>query len=187
MPSALEVSVPAPHLPVWPPQSLTSEYRWYAAYTKSRHEKYAELHLRNREVETFLPISVVSRRRKDRRTQIQLPLFPGYLFVRISSAERLRVLQAPGIVELVNFGGVPVPLADFEIENVRRCLCSEFDVRPHPYLTRGRRVRIEDGPLRGVEGTVLRTKGKTRLILSVDLIQKSVCLDVKAEDVLPVR
>ena len=180
MPSSLVVPLAAPQLfPALHLGSLNSEHRWYAAYTKSRHEKHAELHLRNREVETFLPLSVVHKRRKDRRTEVQLPLFPGYLFVRISVAERLPVLQTPGIVELVSFGGHPVPLEDFEVENVRRCICSEFSVHPYPYLKQGRRVRIWNGPLRGVEGILLRTKGRTRLILSVDLIQKSVCLDVK--------
>lgn len=159
------------------------EPRWYAAYTCARHEKRIAEQLARRGVESFLPLYESVRRWKDRRVCLQLPLFPGYVFVHTALAHRLRVLQIPSVVRLVGFNGLPTALPDSEIEALRRGLVDKRLVKPHPYLTVGRRVRIKNGPLAGVEGILIRKKNSVRVVLSLDLIQRSACVEVDASDV----
>lgn len=174
---------------VWP--SLPAEYcepRWYAAYTSANHEKRVAEQFAARAIEHFLPSYASVRRWKDRRVTLQLPLFPGYVFVRMELRNRLQVLQIPGVARLVGFGGIPAPLPQQEIDALRTGLASGVCAEPHPYLNVGRRARIKQGPLAGLEGILLRWKGNWRVILSLDLIQRSVAVDVDAtmlEPVLP--
>jgi len=170
---------------VAPPSALqlvhSGELHWYAAYTCSRHEKMVQEQLLLRTVETYLPLFEKQSRWKDRVVQLQLPLFPGYLFVRIPLAHRFRVLDVPGVVRLVAFNGRAVALPDEEIEALRRSL-TERRAQPHPYLAAGKRVHIMSGPLRGLEGVVLRRKNNLRIVVSVDSIQRSIALEVEASD-----
>lgn len=159
---------------------------WYAAYTCANHEKRVAEHLAGRGVEYFLPLYEAVHRWKDRRVRLKLPLFPGYVFVRLPLAERLRVLQAPGVARLVGFGDTPTPLADAEIEALRKGLQVQIPMQPHPYVGEGQKLRILRGPLAGMEGTLLRRKGSLRLVLSIDLIMRSVVVDVDAEDICPI-
>jgi transcription antitermination factor NusG len=161
------------------------EPRWYAAYTSANHEKRVVEQLGVREVEHFLPLYASQRRWKDRRMTLDLPLFPGYVFVRLALRDRLRVQQVPGVARLVGFNGTPAALPDEEIETLRKSLGNGIHVEPHPYLTVGRRVRIKSGPLAGVEGVLLRRRGNSRLVISIDLIQRSVAVDADAMDVEP--
>ena len=162
------------------------EPRWYAAYTRANHEKQVAEQLRERGVEHFLPLYESVRRWKDRRMRLQLPLFPGYIFVRLPLRDRLQVLQIPSVARLVGFGENPaVPLPDEEIETLRGGLSSGLRAQPHPYLTIGRGVRIKNGPLAGMEGILRRRNGNFRIILSVDMIQRSFIVEVDAADVLP--
>ena len=156
---------------------------WFAAYTCANHEKRVAAELDVRRVEYFLPLYGSVRRWKDRRVQLELPLFPGYVFVRLPLCERLRVLQISGVVRLVGFGGLPVPLPDGEMELMRSGLSQSLKAEPHPFLTVGRRVRITAGPLQGVQGVLLKKKGGYRFVLSIDLIQRSVAVEVDATDV----
>src|SRR5712664_2691735 len=126
------------------------EPHWYAAYTRAQHEKRVAAELGMREVEHFLPLYSSVRRWKDRRVQLELPLFPGYVFVRIAVGARLRVLEVPGVVRLVGFNGQPYPLSDGEIESLRKGIMNGSRIEPHPYLSVGSRVRIKSGPLAGV-------------------------------------
>lgn len=119
--------------------------------------------------------------------QVELPLFPGYVFVRIALAQRLCVLQLPSVFRFVSFGNCPAPLPEHEIELLSRGLLSELKAEPHPYLKIGRRVRIKAGPLEGAEGILLRKKGVLRVVLSVDLIMRSVVIEVEVADVEPIR
>src|SRR5258708_6550370 len=119
--------------------------------------------------------------------RLQLPLFPGYLFVRISLHDRLKVLQVPSVVRLVGFNGVPTALAEEEVEGLRRALAAGLRMEPHPYLTVGRRVRITAGPLAGREGILKRRKGTLRVVLSTELIQRSVFVDIDVSSVVPVH
>ncbi len=169
--------------------SLPVEYcepRWYAAYTSANHEKRVAEQLAARAVEHFLPSYTSVRRWKDRRVTLQLPLFPGYLFVYVELQHRLQVLQIPGVAKLVGFGGKPTPLPALEIDALRAGLASGVQVEPHPYLNVGRRARIKQGPLAGLEGILLRCKGNWRVVLSLDLIQRSVAVDVDASILEPV-
>jgi transcription antitermination factor NusG len=161
--------------------SSSSELLWYAAYTSANHEKRVAEQLTVRAVEHFLPLYESVRRWKDRRMQLQLPLFPGYVFVRLKLQNRLQVLQVPGVARFVGFNGMPTALPDKEIEALRTSIVSGMRAEPHPYLAVGRRVRITAGPLVGHEGILLRRRGGcTRVVLSVDLIQRSVRVDVDA-------
>lgn len=152
--------------------------RWYAVYTRSRHEKSVADQLRYKQIEMFLPLCEMMRRWKNGDHRVQLPLFPGYTFVHIALKDRLHVLNIPGVVRLVGFDGTPVPLADEDVESLRRVLSCSAKVAPHPYLAVGRRVRITAGPLTGLEGILVRKKGDFQVVLSIDLIQRSVLVHV---------
>jgi transcription antitermination factor NusG len=156
---------------------------WYATYTKARHEKWVEGQMRRSGIECFLPTYTSIRRWKDRRKQLQLPLFPGYVFVRIASTERLRVLRMAGVVEFVTFHGKPATLPEPEIENMRNTLCRNIHAQPHPFLKAGRRVRVRQGPMQGVEGVLVRNKDSFRVVLSIELIMRSIALEVDIADV----
>ncbi len=162
------------------------EQHWYAAYTCAQHEKRVAAELGVRKVEHFLPLYSSVRRWKDRRMQLELPLFPGYVFVRLALRERLRVLQIPSVVRLVGFSGQPAALPDSEIEIMRSGLSQSLRAEPHPFLTVGRRVRITAGPFAGLEGVLQRKKSSLRVIVTLELIQRSVAVDVDVADVRPV-
>lgn len=162
------------------------ELRWYAAYTNANHEKRVAEQLEVRSVEHFLPSYASVRRWKDRRVTLQLPLFPGYVFVRIALRNRLQILQIPSVARLVGFGTTPAPLPQEEIDALRAGLEDGMKAQPHPYLSVGRRVRVKQGPLAGLEGILLRWKGNWRVVLSLDLIQRSVAVDVGASELEPV-
>jgi transcription antitermination factor NusG len=164
------------------PSTGFGRIRWYAAYTSPRHEKRVAEHLAGRSVDHFLPTYNSKRNWHDRQKSVELPLFPGYIFVRIDLTDRLRVLGVPGIIHLVSFNRLPAPLSDQEIESMRIGLAQVAHARPHPYsnIGVGRRVRIIDGPFSGLEGTLIRRKGNLHVILSVDLIQRSLLVDIEA-------
>ncbi|SRR6266567_2357906 len=162
-----------------------AEQHWYAAYTCARHEKRVAAELGMREVEHFLPLYSSVRRWKDRRVQLEFPLFPGYVFVRLALCDRLRLVQIPSVVRLVGFGGLPTALPDTEMETLRSGLCHGMRAEPHPFLTVGRRVRITGGPFAGLEGVLKRKRNSLRVVVSLSLIQCSVAVDVDIADVVP--
>ena len=169
---------------VLPADSL--ETRWYAAHTCAHHEKRVREHLEQKSVESFLPTYESVRRWKDRRMRLRLPLFPGYLFVRMAMADRLRVLRVPGVVRLVGLNGKPSALPDEDIAALQEALVCGVRAEPHRFLTAGRRVRVKHGPFKGRQGILLRRKGNLRLVLSIDLIMRSVVVDVDRADVEPI-
>ena len=156
---------------------------WYAAYTCARHEKYVARQLQDWAIENFLPTYSSVRRWKDRRKELELPLFPGYVFVHVAGAERMRVLRTPGVVRFVSFGGNPAPLDKQEIELLRNGMAKGLYAEPHPYLKVGQRVRMKHGPLAGMEGILVRKKDRFRLVISLDLIMRSVVAEVQAADI----
>ncbi len=162
-----------------------TEQHWYAAYTCAQHEKRVAAELGMREVERFLPLYSSVRRWKDRRVTLDLPLFPGYVFVRLALRDRLRVAQIPSVVRLVGFGGLPTALPDTEMEIMRSGLSQSLRAEPHPFLTVGRRVRIAGGPFAGLEGVLKGKKNSLRVVVSLELIQRSVAVDVDIADVVP--
>jgi len=160
-----------------------TEKRWYAAYTCAQHENLVAQQLNTKGVEVFLPIVVAARQRKDRLAKLRMPLFPGYVFVRMRLEDRLGVLSVPSVVRLVSFNGKPTPIAATEIEAIQTCMASGLGIEPHPYLAVGQRVRIRNGALRGVEGIIVRREKTYRLVVSVQLLQQALSIEVQSEDV----
>jgi len=158
---------------------------WFAAYTNSHHEKRVASHFAERQIESFLPLYSARHRWKNRcDMNLELPLFPNYVFVRIDPRERMRVLEVPGVQSLVGFGRTLAPLPYFEIETLRSGL-GQRKIEPHPYLVIGERVRITAGPMTGMEGVLVRKKNNLRVVLALDVIMQSVAVEVDAHDLEP--
>jgi len=164
---------------------ISAQAHWYALYTCPRHEKRVAEQIRQRRVSCFLPLYRSVRRWKDRRKELELALFPGYVFVHIAPQDRLRLLQLAGVVRFVSFNGHPAPLSDCEMESLMKGLTRGVRLEPHPYLTVGRRVRVRYGPLARSQGILVRRKEKFRVVLSLDLIMRSVCVEVDESDIEP--
>jgi transcription antitermination factor NusG len=158
---------------------------WYAAYVCTRHEKQIARQLEERRVNCFLPLYRTVRRWQDRRKELDMVLFPGYVFVQLDLQDRLKVLQLPGVVRFVSFNGHPATLPENDIERLRIGLGGGIRAEPHPYLKIGRRVRVKCGPLAGAEGILVRRKEKFRVVLSIDAIMRSVAVEVDEGDVEP--
>lgn len=162
------------------------EALWYATHMRANHEKQVAEQLAHRSVEYFLSLYQSVRRWKDRKVQLQLPLFPGYVFVRLALRDRLQVLQIPGVARLVGFNGTPTSLPETEIEALRTSLKSGVRAEPHPYLTVGRRVRIVSGPFQCHEGILSRKKNCVRVVISLDLIMRSISVEIDPAVLEPV-
>jgi transcription antitermination factor NusG len=160
---------------------------WFALVTRPRHEKSASVGLRAKGLEEFLPLRRSRRRWTDRVQAIDLPLFPGYLFCRFGLEQYVRVMQTPGVRAVVGFGGKPVPVAASEIDTLQAVLGSGCGVQPWPYLTAGDRVRLADGPLAGIEGILLREKNQFQVVVSVELLQRSVAVEIARESVVVLK
>jgi transcription termination/antitermination protein NusG len=163
----------------------TSLKSWFAIRVKSRCEWAVSDALRQKGFEEFLPLYWSRRRWSDRVKMLQLPLFSGYLFSRFSLADRVPILSTPGVVLIVGSGRTPLPIENDEVEAIRKAVESGQKVVPWPHLEIGRRVRIEEGSLRGLEGVLLRFKGTHQLILGVQLLQRAVAVEVPENWVVP--
>jgi transcription antitermination factor NusG len=163
-----------------------TEMRWYAVYTRARHERLVARQLDNRRLECFLPCYESVRRWQDRRVTISVPLFAGYVFVRFAAGSRLDVLTTPGVVRIVGSRNRLVPVPDCEIDALRSCVQSQARPRPHPFLSVGRRVRVIEGPMAGAEGILIRRRKGWRLVISVELISRAVGVELDEADVVPV-
>ena len=155
---------------------------WYALYTCPRHEKRVAEQMEERSICCFLPLYRSVRRWKDRRKELELALFPGYVFVHIALRDKLQVLKVPGAVRLVTFNGEPAALPEQEIECLRKRQSNYGTIEPHPYLRVGRRVRVRSGPMQGLEGIIRRSKDKCRVVFSLELIMRSVAVEVDEAD-----
>ena len=157
--------------------------KWFAAYTTPRHEKRVGQHLEMREIEHYLPLYRTHRKWSDgSRVTLDLPLFPGYIFVRIPRAQRVRVLEVPGVLAIVGgTGGEPAALPASEIDALRSGL-SERNAQPHPLLKVGQRARIRSGAFAGMEGVVVRMKYSYRVVLTMDSIKQSFAVEVDGEE-----
>jgi transcription antitermination factor NusG len=159
--------------------------QWYAVSVRPRHEKAVIRHLQHRGLDYFLPLYRSVRRWKDRRKALEMALFPGYVFVNISADSSSAVLHAPGVVRFVSFQGKPAVVPASEIRALETGIATGCQPRPHPYLRQGRRVRVKSGPLTNTEGILVRRKDGLRLVLSINLIMRSVMLEVDEADVEP--
>lgn len=153
--------------------------QWYALYTRHQHEKIAFGSLAARGFEAFLPLYDEIRQWSDRRRRLSLPLFPCYVFVRCAVERTRDILVTPGIHGFVSFDERPAVIPPTEIEDLRRVV-SLARIEPHPFLRCGDRVRVKAGPFAGIEGILVRRKGGTRLVLSIELLQKSAAVEIDA-------
>lgn len=158
--------------------STTHGLSWFALNTRLRYEEFVAKHLSNKGYKVLLPVYQCRRRWSDRVKEIELPLFPGYLFCRFDCMHRLPILTTPGMIQIVGFGKTPVPVDESEIAAIESVVSSNLARGPWPYLRLGERVRVDYGALRGVEGILLNIKGGHKLILSVTLLQRSVAVEV---------
>ena len=160
---------------------------WYAVYTRANHEKRVAEQLTQRSVEHFFPSYESVRRWKDRRVRLQMPLFPGYVFVRIPLSDQLRTLQIPSVVRIVGFNGSPTALPEEEIQAMQNGLKQGVCAQPYPYLIVGHRVRIVRGPLAGLQGIMLKKKNRTRVVISLELIMRSVAVEIDPSELQPIN
>lgn len=171
-------------------QDMHADRSWLAVYVSSRHEKAVHIHFQLCEIESFLPLYHSLRLWRNRcRRNLQLPLFPNYLFVHISPGKRVNVLRVPGVLSIVSRGTEPAPLPQSTIESLRAAL-SLRAVEPHPYLVLGHWVRIHSGPLAGLEGVSVKKKDNLRVVLNLDQIMQSAAVEIdgsEVEDIGPPR
>jgi len=159
--------------------------RWYAVFTIPQNEKSAARHLGLRDIESFLPTYQMVRVWKNRqRVQLVLPLFPSYLFVRISNRERAKVLQSPGVLRIVGNSREPLPVPDATIEFLRSDICSR-KIEPYRELVVGQKVRIKNGAMQGLEGVLIRKNNNLRFVLTIDLINQHAAVEIGAENLEP--
>ena len=152
---------------------------WFAIRTSPRWEQRASNELSQRGFETYVPLSHVKHKWSDRTKVVAVPLFPGYLFSRFLLHDRIRVLQSPGVKQVVGIGDTPAPISQSEIENLKTLVNASPVLVPWPYLQAGERVRVDRGPLAGVQGYVVRAEeGSLRIVVSVDLLQRSVATEI---------
>lgn len=157
---------------------LWDDFHWYALHTRGRHEKSVDRELQKKRIETFLPLRKITRRWSDRFKEIELPLFSGYLFVRIPLKEKLQVLQTAGAVRFIGFNLFPSPVPEKDLLAIRRFIQEEISADPFPYLSAGDRVYVRSGPLKGIEGFIVRKDRHTRLVVSLDLVMQSVSVAI---------
>lgn len=166
---------------------LEAGHPWFAIRVRSNRERVVGLHLRERGYEEYSPSYTVEQQWSDRKKTIDRFLFPGYVFCRLDPNVRLPVLTVPGIVGLVGLGKIPAPIPDDEIVRVRSLVQSGLLVTPWPYLKVGDFVLIERGPLAGLEGILQRVKGKYRIVVSINLLQRSVSAEIDRDWVRPLK
>jgi transcription antitermination factor NusG len=166
---------------------LSLELRWYAVTVRHQHERQTERVLRSQGWDTLVPMYRSQRQWSDRVKEIELPLFAGYVFCRFALRDRLRVEDTPGVAHIVKFNGLAAPLEDREISEIQAMVGSGAKLSPWPFLRAGDRVQVVRGPLRGLEGTLLRDGGDTRLVVSVEMLQRSIAAEVDPAMVVPLR
>jgi transcription antitermination factor NusG len=159
--------------------------RWYAIRVRNQHEDVVAKHLTFRELECFLPVYRENHQWSDRSKEIDVPLFAGYVFCRLNLASRLAVLSVPGVVHIVGTGKCPTPIDEEEIAALQTAVRSGFRAHPSPFLAVGQKVRIEQGPLCGLEGFLLGFRAQQRIVLSITLLQRSVAVEINGAMVRP--
>jgi transcription antitermination factor NusG len=154
------------------------QWPWFAILARTSREKNATVLLENAGFECYLPTIKFKRQWSDRLKEIELPLFPGYLFCRMNPQNRLPVLMTPGVIQIVGVGKTPVPVDEQEVAAIQRAGKSGVPIMPWPYLQGGQVTQIEQGPLRGLTGIVIRIKSGLKLVLSVNLLQRSIAVEI---------
>lgn len=156
---------------------------WFAIWTRSRHEQVVRQQLEQKGFDVFLPTVMKWSRWKDRKKQVEWPLFPGYCFAKFTLDQRVPVLKCTGAVSIVGFNHIPAPIPEEEISGIRQLVESDLQYDPCPLIHEGDKVEVTHGPLKGVIGKLVRKGAHARLILAVDLIGQGVSVQVDAADV----
>jgi transcription antitermination factor NusG len=163
-----------------------SEQWWYALTVPYQHERQTEKALQSKGLETLLPVYRSRRQWSDRVKDVEIPLFAGYVLCHFDLNDRIHVMDTPGVARIVGFGGMPAALEDSEIGSIQQMVLSKLPLAPWPYLKAGDRVRVEHGPMRGQEGTLVRTKDSLHLVINIDVLQRSVAVQVDREAIVPI-
>jgi transcription antitermination factor NusG len=158
---------------------------WFAIRVRPKHEKAAALNLGHQGFEEYVPLHRVRRRWSDRVKELDAVLFPGYIFCRFPRHDRLRVLNSPSVESIVGFGKTDIPVDETEIQAVRTLVASGRPLAPWPFLRIGQNVAIENGPLAGVRGVVLRDQNSWRVVVSVDALDRSIAVEVDRDMIHP--
>ena len=166
-------------------QSDVTTPQWFAVKVRTRNEQTVETILRGKNYETLLPTYTDRRRYSDRVRKVEMALYPGYLFCRFDPVNRLPILTTPSVEYIVGNGKTPKPVEETEIEAIQRVIDSGVEARPWPFLREGQRVRIEEGSLSGIEGFLVSVRNENRLVLSVEMLQRSVAVQVESMAVSP--
>lgn len=169
------------------PSNAPSSPRWYALQVRTRKETAIAGELHAKGFECFLPMYTSLRQWSDRVKQVELPLFPGYLFCRFDPNDRRPLVITPGVLQIVGVGKSPASLDEVEIDALRVAASSEIRRQPWPYLCEGTRVKVIHGNLSGLQGILINFKGNHRVVLSVSLLQRSVALEVDLSWVMPLE
>lgn len=165
----------------------SEQLQWYAVHTRSRHEKSIAARLHSHDTEIFLPLHRSRKRWKNGvHAEVDLPLFPCYLFVRIHAHDRIRLLQTPGVLGFAASSAQPTAIPNEDIV-VLRTATSLLEAEPHPYLNCGDRVRVVAGPLAGIEGILTRRKQECRVVLSIEAIMRSIVVEVNEFEIEPME
>lgn len=168
------------------PSASSANAQWYAAYTRPQHELSVADQASAKGIETMVPLASVQRKWKQRRVRLLRPIFPSYVFVHMPLADRLHVLTIPSVVSLVSFNGKPAVISQEEIDAVRTCVANGMGLEAHCYLEAGRRVRIKRGSLQGIEGVVVEQNSEYKLVVSIQVLQVALAVNVNLDDVEPI-
>ncbi|HEY2843587.1 MAG TPA: transcription termination/antitermination NusG family protein [Bryobacteraceae bacterium] len=164
---------------------MCEDSKWYALAVRYQHERQTEGALQSKGLETLVPVYRTKRQWSDRVKEIDLPLFAGYVLCRFPLANKIHVMDTPGVGKIVGFGGTAAAIEDSEIAGIRQLMESKQRLGPWPYLQPGDRVRVERGALRGLEGSLLRTKDGLRLVIGVELLQRSMTVELDQDAIVP--
>jgi transcription termination/antitermination protein NusG len=162
------------------PEQIPEDSAWYAVQTMPRHERKVVAELQRKDLRTFLPVFPETRRWSDRRRVIEMPLFPGYVFVQLNPTPdmRISVLRTSGVTSFVGVRGIGIPIPDSQIATIQKVVEQRLQCKPYPFLSLGQRVRIRGGSLDGIEGILVQVKSDQSLVISVELIQRSLAIRV---------
>lgn len=161
---------------------------WYAVYTKPKHERKVNAHLVQEGITAFLPEIERWSRRRDRKKKVSYPIFPGYLFINtdLNGDSRLKVIKTKGVVRILGNKGIPTAIPTYQIDAIQKAIDNKKTISTYPYLKKGQIVKVIHGPLNGVEGIFVSEKDKGKLVISVDILQRSVSVAIEEADVEPI-
>ncbi len=178
-----EIDMLMPEIDMVMPEISTTH--WYALHVRSRHEKTVHSQLEAKRQDVFLPLYTARNKWGDRWRTVSLPLFPGYIFCRFDPADRYSVLATSGVIDIVRVGSEPAPIETQEIEAVQLIVNSAVRAEPYPSMVKGQKVVLTDGPLTGLTGTLTQIRNICRLVVSVELLGRSVSVEIDRDWVIP--